>query len=694
MSLAQTITRHFGGDWHGTYGAFPAPGHSKSDRGMTVKDEPGAPDDVLIHSFNGDTGTCLAVKDTLRDAGILPPRSHGNDNGPRETGHYEYVDRDGIVLYRTVRIEQPGHKKRFQAQRPDGRGGWANGIKGIPRVLYRLPDLAQAISRASLRDEPMPTIYLVEGERKADKLASWGLLATACAFGAQGGWKREFAEELAGCTVVILPDNDDEGRAFAERAAKDIEACRGSAHIVELPDLPDKGDIIDWTGSADDLRRLVDEAIKGPDIEPLSIDDTADWDGLKIPPRRWLVEGWLPIGEAALLTGAGSVGKSLLSQQLGVTIAAGQPFMGVACERVVSLYITCEDGKDEVQRRHAAIAAMLNSPIPRGACLVKSWKGELDLELATFDAERRLKPTMRFKRLRATALAVGARLIILDNTSHLFGGDENVKREVAAFANLLNGLAAEIDGVVLLLGHPNKTGLNKPGEGDGNQFGGSVAWENQVRSRLFLATNTEDSDGRVLTNPKANYSSKGGKLEFRWHKGAFIRDEDLPAETRLEVATVIRDNADNELFLECLRERNKQRRQVSEKTGKNYAPLVFAGMPESRKMGKKRLEAAMDRLFRIGRIDRAELWRGDDRKMVFGLRETPGWGAGNGAGNAAQTPCANAANGALSDCNPLQQTQGEHTPISKDTEGGPIGAAPPSDDDIDWGEGEGERDDG
>jgi RecA-family ATPase len=690
VSLAQAITRHYGGEWHGTYGSFPAPGHSKGDRGMTVKDEAGAPDGVLINTFNG--ADPLAIKDDLRDAGILPPRNPGNDNQAQETGHYEYVDRDGVVLYRTVRIERPGQKKTFVAQLPDGRGGWVAGKLGdTPRVLYRLTDFRAAISTASLKDEAMPTIYLVEGERKADKLASWGLFATSCAFGCKG-WRKSYAEDLAGCTVIILPDNDDEGRGFAERAAQDIEKARGTAHIIELPGLPDKGDIVDWTGTAEDLAALVEKVISGPEIEPFPIDDTADWDGLNIPPRRWLVEGWLPIGEAALLTGAGSVGKSLLSQQLGATIAAGQPFMGVTSEQAVTLYITCEDGKDEVQRRHAAIAAMLNTPIQRGACLVKSWKGDLDLELATFDAERRLKPTFRFKRLRATALAVGARLIILDNTSHLFGGDENVKREVAAFANLLNGLAAEIDGVVLLLGHPNKTGLNKPGEGDGNQFGGSVAWENQVRSRLFLATDSEDSDGRVLTNPKANYSSKGGKLEFRWHKGAFVRDDDLPAETRLEVAAVIRDNADNELFLECLRERNKQQRQVSEKSSKNYAPLVFAAMPESRKVGKKRLEAAMDRLFRIGRIERAELWRGDDRKMIFGLRETPIWGAGNAAGNAAQTPCANAANGAVSDCNSLQETQGIHTPISKDTGGGPIGAAPPSDDDIEWGAGEGDDD--
>ncbi len=43
MSAAQAITKHFGGDWHGSYGAFPTPGHSKADRGMTVRDKAGRP---------------------------------------------------------------------------------------------------------------------------------------------------------------------------------------------------------------------------------------------------------------------------------------------------------------------------------------------------------------------------------------------------------------------------------------------------------------------------------------------------------------------------------------------------------------------------------------------------------------------------------------------------------------------------
>ena len=41
----------------------------------------------------------------------------------------------------------------------------------------------------------------------------------------------------------------------------------------------------------------------------------------------------------------------------------------------------------------------------------------------------------------------------------------------------------------------------------------------------------------------------------------------------------------------------------------------------------------MDRLFRLDKIERGELWKGADRKAVIGLRETPEEGAGNVADN-------------------------------------------------------------
>jgi hypothetical protein len=61
---------------------------------------------------------------------------NGKDYDP-VVAHYEYPDKDGVVLFRKNRTAQ----KKFWIQHPDGRGGWANGGGGTQRVLYRLPEL-------------------------------------------------------------------------------------------------------------------------------------------------------------------------------------------------------------------------------------------------------------------------------------------------------------------------------------------------------------------------------------------------------------------------------------------------------------------------------------------------------------------------------------------------------------------------
>ena len=135
MTRAQEITRAFGGDWHGNYGAFPSPGHSKADRGMTVKDAEG--EDVLFNSFNGNDWK--AVRDECRQRGLIPETLGACARGTpptRITGVYDYADEHGEIVYRTVREERRGERKRFVAERPDGRGGRKSGLGEAPRVPY------------------------------------------------------------------------------------------------------------------------------------------------------------------------------------------------------------------------------------------------------------------------------------------------------------------------------------------------------------------------------------------------------------------------------------------------------------------------------------------------------------------------------------------------------------------------------
>src|SRR3546814_19737218 len=64
--------------------------------------------------------------------------------------------------------------------------------------------------------------------------------------------------------------------------------------------------------------------------------------------------------QATYLTGPGSAGKSLLGQQLATCHALGRPFLGVDTRGGPALYITCEDDKDELHRRQAAICRALH----------------------------------------------------------------------------------------------------------------------------------------------------------------------------------------------------------------------------------------------------------------------------------------------------------------------------------------------
>ena len=322
----QAIATALGGEVRGNRIAVPSPGHSKQDRGTVLTVDARAPDSLLVHSFNG--ADPLAIKDDLRRRGLLPERplwgerafmrtgSHA-DTAPAgkwsQTGCYEYDNGAGEVIYRTRRLERPGDKKRFVAERLC-EGRWVSGLDGVDRLPYRFTELCAAAERAREDGTPEQPIYFVEGERKADKLASMGFLATAIAFGAQG-WAESYGEAFSCGTVIILPDNDVPGRNFARTVKAGIEDYGGKVVVLELPGLPPKGDIIDWQGSADDLRELTAKAIDGPEPDWLTGEAEPDaaivatpyaWrDPSTLPRRPWLYGRQLLRGSVFLLVAPG-----------------------------------------------------------------------------------------------------------------------------------------------------------------------------------------------------------------------------------------------------------------------------------------------------------------------------------------------------------------------------------------------------
>ena len=147
--------------------------------------------------------------------------------------------------------------------------------------------------------------------------------------------------------------------------------------------------------------------------------------------------------------------------------------------------------------------------------------------------------------------------------------------------------------------HPNKSGDN---------YSGSTAWLNAVRSQVTLDLQHDadgaiiDPDARVLSTGEANYARLGEAIKFRGHKWAFVREDDLPADTRAELSQVIKANEENAAFLKCLAISTERKKAVSENPGTNYFGTVFCKMRDGKKYTRAAFERAFERLVSLGKI--------------------------------------------------------------------------------------------
>jgi putative DNA primase/helicase len=231
----------------GTGFTAQCPGHHDHHNSLSVSQ--GDDGKILLHCHAGCetekivSALGLSWHDLFADIPALALKPHS-------VAEYDYCDENGELLFQTLRYDP----KEFRQRRPDGRGGWVYNLSHVRRVLYRLPQLLAA--------NPDDLVFVVEGEKDADNLARWGLTATTSPMGADH-WRDEYAVFLRARHVVILPDNDDPGRKYARTVARSIAPLAASVKILELPDLPPKGDVSDWLdagGSQDQLLNLAETA--------------------------------------------------------------------------------------------------------------------------------------------------------------------------------------------------------------------------------------------------------------------------------------------------------------------------------------------------------------------------------------------------------------------------------------------------
>jgi RecA-family ATPase len=333
-------------------------------------------------------------------------------------------------------------------------------------------------------------------------------------------------------------------------------------------------------------------------INPLSLQ------GKDIPQRRWIVDQWIPEDCVTSLYGDGGSGKSLLAMQLMTAACLGKPWLGEPVDPVRSIGVFCEDTIDELHRRQEKINLSYGCSFSDlDNMRWYSGVGENNI-LMDFENSSEDQLTNLYFAIMEKSKEFGAQLIIIDTAADTFGGNENARAQVRLFINKLTRLALEINGAVVLCAHPSVSGMAS-GRGDG----GNTAWNNSVRSRLYLEHPKDDeeqdnTDLRILSRKKSNYARKNDAITLTWQDHVFAPQVTGGSFGLLDqIERNQREKLAEQGFLKAMDDFEKQGRNlsVSNRSG-NYAPKTMRSNSNCKGLTKRDLENAMNRLFDKGII--------------------------------------------------------------------------------------------
>lgn len=323
----------------------------------------------------------------------------------------------------------------------------------------------------------------------------------------------------------------------------------------------------------------------------------------RAPPRLWHVRNMVPARAVTLFQGDGGTGKSTVAVQLAAATVLGARWLGQDVRKGKALYLSAEDDRDELHRRLDAVTLDYDASTAEMTGLKLIDVTSEDSVLASVDRSGRLQPTDRWHEFQAIAQAWEPALIIIDNLADAFAGEENSRPHARQFVSLLQSCASRLDASVVLIGHPSLVGM-----ASGSGSSGSTAWNNSVRSRLYLTKPKpeegapESPDLRILKVVKANYGPGGAEMQLRWAGGVFHAEEGAT----VSLAGAHRDLANakaDQTFLDLLAAYEARGRTVGDRPSATYAPTLFAKDPAAIGLTRQGFERAMNRLFAAGEIE-------------------------------------------------------------------------------------------
>lgn len=202
-------------------------------------------------------------------------------------------------------LKEPDHAQAY----PEGNG---------KKPLYRLHELVNANAGQS--------VYICEGEQKADYLCSLGLIATTS--GGKSSANATAWQPLAGRKVIVWPDFDDAGQSYQADVSSVLSGlgCDVWAIDVSQLGLPEKGDVMNFA------------EMRGADGDSTTADDITGLPMMKIDQNH------AENGEGIYVLGAKSSessSPSSPSSQNGDDLAA-------ALERMEAAFTAADGGEGDI----------------------------------------------------------------------------------------------------------------------------------------------------------------------------------------------------------------------------------------------------------------------------------------------------------------------------------------------------------
>lgn len=472
------------------------------ERGFHVDDQPDPPARPVARGHRDDDPPF--TPDRL--ATTKPPKDEEPDDGAKKTlvKAWDYVDEHGAVLFQTLRYQwkrpdgawrlgKDGKPSKTYSQRrkaapgEESRDGWVYSLKGARIVPYQAPALAEAVAGEL-------TVFFVEGEKAADALRSRGIPATCNPMGA-GKWWDDLTGFFDGAHVVIIPDNDPQatkpdgslrfrpdgrpmfvGQDHAEAVALAISPVAASVRVLELPDLPPKGDVVEWFdagGTVDRLYDLADEAPAadswivaragaGPDPQDEAPADYVSKFGAVTwahigdpgPQHEYLVEDLITRHELSMLAGPSGSGKSFLAIDLAMAVARGVDWMGRRVERGGVIYQAGESALG-VRRRRLPAYSQHHGLVPSDDVPFVLLPAVVDLYGNTDHVTALIAEIRHW----STRLSAPLELVVIDTFSAATpGADENSAKDMTAVLARCERIRKETGAAVLIVHHMNASG--------------------------------------------------------------------------------------------------------------------------------------------------------------------------------------------------------------------------------------------